>query len=155
MNRVESFVHSIEQKLDRAYENAGKFLDNHPTVFKVVLLGSHFFRAAGMFALMMVSPFPFPVTCGMILAGSVIYRAAVERFCSFRFALPSCVGAAAMLFSQTPIISLISGQAFSSLGLAMGTIAGAAPLLLYAGWIVYLCHRDVEARVKQESCCCP
>ena len=128
MNRIESFIHSIEQKVEDVNQAAGKFLDEHPTVFKVVLIGSHFFRAASIFALMVLSPLPLPITCGIILVGSLIYRAAVERFCSFRFALPSCVGGAALLFSQSYLITLILGQAFASLGLALVSIAGIVPL---------------------------
>lgn len=140
MSVVEKTYNNVANGIQNAYDAVGTFLDKHPTLYKVVLVACHFFRAAAMFGAMMWMPIPMPITAGIMVAGSLLYRAAVERFCCFRFTIPSLVGAGAAWVAQLAIINLVSNTALIPLGFI--------PLLGYTAWVIYLSHRDIENRMK-------
>jgi hypothetical protein len=146
---IHSFANYVNDKFDQSCRKISHFLDRHPVLYKVMLVASHLFRAAGMYGLMMISPLPLAVNCAGMLAGSVLYRASVERFCCFHFALPSCAGAAAIWILRVPAIQLISGAAFSSPGMAAASVVGALPLLGYVGYIIYLSHTEYEGKMNR------
>lgn len=74
----------------------GNWLNVHPKVNTVVVVANHIFRAAGMYALMEILPGSFAAKCLIAGGASLFYRVTIERFCRFRFAMLSCVGAAAV-----------------------------------------------------------
>src|ERR1700722_8234217 len=82
----------IENQLNEWFEPVRDFFDKHPELYKVIVVAMHFFRAVGMFALMVISPLPMVATFGIMLGFNLIYFAAVERFCPWKFALPSTLG---------------------------------------------------------------
>ena len=147
MQSITAFSESVNQLIGQTCHQVSRFLDKHPVVYKIVLVACHLFRAAGMYGLMMVSPLPFPLTCAVAVAGSLLYRASVERFCCFRFALPSCVGAGAYWISKVPMIQLVSGAAFASVTSTVLSLAGALPLLGYVGYVSYISHEEYEANM--------
>lgn len=155
MQSITGFSESVNHMVNQTCRSISGFLDRHPVVYKVVLVACHLFRAVGMYGMMMVSPLSFPFTCAVAVAGSLLYRASVERFCCFRFALPSCVGAGAYWISKVPFIQLATGAPFASVSSAALSIAGALPLIGYLGYIAYISHEEYEAKmgVKQRSCC--
>lgn len=147
MQSITGFSESVNHLVEQSCNSFSSFLDKHPVAYKVVLVACHFFRAAAMYGLMMVSPLPFPLTCTVAVAASLLYRSAVERFCCFRFALPSCVGAGAYWVSKVPLIQLISGVAFESLGHAFFNAVGALPLIGYIGYVAYISHIEYEDKM--------
>lgn len=154
MQGITGFSKSINHFVEQNCSLISSFLDKHPAVYKIVLVACHFFRAAAMYGLMTVSPLPFATTCVTMVAASVLYRAAVERFCCFRFALPSCIGAGAYWISKISMIQLVSGVAFDSVGLAFFNIAGALPLIGYIGYVAYVSHEEYEAKMGRPKLHC-
>lgn len=148
MNAINKASQSLMNAIQKAYDQVGNYLDNHPTLYKVVLVACHFFRTVTMFAAMMWMPSPLPVTVGIMVAGSLLYRAAVERFCCFRFTIPSLVGAGAAWLTQIAAVNYLSGAVLTTLGAALHTLA-ILPLLGYTAWVIYLSHQDIENRMKQ------
>lgn len=148
MTRIEKFSSTLLNAIQKTYDAVGESLDQHPTLYKVVLVAAHFFRAAAMFSFMMWMPTPLPVTIGIMVAGSLLYRAAVERFCCFRFTLPSLTGAGAAWLTQLAHMSIASKAALTALGMALHALTF-LPLLGYAIGVIYLAHRDVENRREQ------
>ncbi len=145
---VENAYQTVKTKIDEAYDAVGKFLDENPTIYKIVLIACHFFRAVAMFALMEWIPLPMPVTVAGMVGGTLLYRAAVERFCCFRFAIPSMAGGAAAWLAKAGAINCISGAALSSVGLAIANALLFLPLLGYTAWVIYLSHEDIEKRME-------
>lgn len=148
MNTIDNACNTFMNGIQKVYDGTGKFLDKHPSLYKVVLVACHFFRAVSMFGFMMWMPTPLPVTIGVMVAGSLLYRAAVERFCCFRFTIPSLVGAGAAWLSHLTFVNSVSNAALTSLGITVNALAS-IPLLGYTAWIVYLSHKDIENRMKQ------
>lgn len=135
--------------IERAYDSVGRFLDKNPTLYKIVLVVSHFFRAAAMYGMMLVMPVPIPAAMGIMLGGSLLYRAAVERFCCFRFALPSFVGAVAIWVARAAIINIVSGTVLHPVGMVLGCTLALAPLAGYVTWVSYQSHVDINKRMKK------
>lgn len=150
MQSITGFSESVNHIITKSCHQISGFLDKHPVVYKVVLFACHLFRAAGMYGMMMVSPFSMPITCAIAVAGSLLYRASVERFCCFRFALPSCVGAGAYWLGKVPMINLVTGAAFTSISAAALSIAGALPLFGYLGYVAYISHEEYEAKMGKQ-----
>ena len=150
MQSITGFSESVNHLVNKTCRSISGFLDKHPVVYKVVLVACHLFRAAGMYGMMMVSPFSLPITCALAIGGSLLYRASVERFCCFRFALPSCVGAGAYWLGKVPLIQVATGAAFTSISAAALSVAGALPLVGYLGYIVYIFHEEYEAKMGKK-----
>ena len=116
---------------DEWCDSVGNWLDQNPTVYKVALIVNHVVRALMNFAMMVWMPMPLLGSAGLMLIPSLLYRASVERFCVFRFTLPSWAGGVAMS------IAMIS--------VSLGGV-------LLAGYIVmvmYISHNDVEERMAR------
>lgn len=148
-NPIEKGYQTIIGAVDDAYDAVGKFLDKNPTIYKIVLVACHFFRAIPMFAMMECMPLPAAAgVAGGSIAGALMYRAAVERFCCFRFAIPSMVGGGAAWLAKIAIVNYISGAAFSSLGAVIANTLLFIPMLSYTAWVIYLAHEDIEKRME-------
>jgi len=122
----------IKTSFDSTCDTFAKEFDKRPTLYKTSLVVSHIFRSIMMYGLMSLSPF---FTFGVVLPLSLLYRVTIERFCAFRFALPSLVGGAALIFSQYSIFGYIS-------------------LAAYIGLVTYISHKDIENYIKSEKKCC-
>lgn len=140
-------IAKIAQPIDLtvATQDYGSFLRKNPNVYKVVLLVNQVFRAVMMMAFMAFLPFAPLVNFALGLAGSLFYRISVERGCSFRFALPSCIGAAACDLSLASLPALTSGVAFRSLQHFAATLVGIWPVALWAIVMTAITHTEVEA----------
>jgi hypothetical protein len=164
MNAIQVGYDKAKSYIDKAYDASGKFLDKNPVLYKIVLVACHFFRTAAMYGLMMWLPIPKPATAAGMIAGTLLYRAAVERFCIFRFAIPSMVGAGAAWLAHVAIVNFVSGAALTSVGMTVANSLALVPLAGYIGWVSYISHRDIEQRMKtlsgnkkkigEEDCCC-
>jgi hypothetical protein len=159
MNAIQAGYEKVKGYIDQTYEKTGKFLDKNPVLYKVVLVACHFFRALPMYGLMMWLPISKPViavAAAVMIGGTLLYRAAVERFCSFRFAIASMVGATAAWLAHAAIVNFVSGLALMSIGLAIANSIALVPLAAYVGWVIYMSHKDIEKRVASlsKSCCC-
>lgn len=148
MTAIEKNTESEVNFIQKMYNNVGDFLDKHPTVYKVVLVGCHFFRTLAMFGAMVYLPLPMLATATIMVGGSLIYRAAVERFCCFRFTIESLVGAASAWLAMIGTINFISGAALASVGLIIANSLALLPVLGYMAWVIYLSHTDIENRMK-------
>lgn len=100
-----------------------------------------------MMALMPINPI---ASIGILFGANLMYRLAVERFCSFRFALPSCVGATALWLSSASAIRTFSATVFQ----VLGQIVGQIPLIVYSIWACYQSHKDVENKLREGASCC-
>ena len=136
---------------DKECDKVGAFLDRNPTLYKVVLVASHVFRAISMYAMMESLPLHPVVSMGLLLIPSLLYRSAVERFCKFRFSLPSAVGGLAIWVGRAALISCLAGVAFVSISSSLCTGLGFLALGGYACFICNISHLDVEAGRK--LCC--
>lgn len=163
---VSAAFNDFSNSVDAYLKVIGDWLDDHPTINKVVIVVNHLFRALAMATLITLLPYSHLVNCGLTLAASLFYRVTVERCCPFRFALHSCAGGAAMVAAQPALIDLVAGLAFESLQTLGRALLQIAPLGLYLGWVVYISSLSVDARIKPEkmnveeadeeigSCCC-
>lgn len=143
-NKAENF---INQQLDET----GQFLDRHPTFYKTLLVASHIFRSASMFALMEVLPTSPLVGITVMAVPTLLYRAGVERFCCFRFAAASCVGGFAIWTAKASLVSIAAGGAFATLSASLSTVARLAPLAVYLAYIIYVSNRDIEIYVSNRD----
>jgi hypothetical protein len=106
-----------------------------PTLYKVVLVANHLFRAAMMFTLLKCLPLSWPINGAVCLLGSFFYRLTVENNCAYKFALPSFAGGLA-------IAVLASAKAiFLPLSLL--------PSIAYGAYIVLTVSYDVDAKMKR------
>lgn len=145
---IQSGFRKIEAEFENGYRQTARFLDKHPTLYKAALVACHFFRAAGMYGMMLASPFPLPLTLAAMTGGTLLYRASVERFCCFRFALPSLVGAPALWLSTAGLSNVVSGAAFRSLGMLFSSSLLMMPLIAYTGWVVWISNHDINTRQR-------
>lgn len=144
-------IAQVAQPIDLtiATQKYGNFLRKNPNVYKVVLLVNQLFRTVMMVALMAFLPYAPVVNFTIGLAGSLFYRISVERGCAFRFALPSCIGAAAYDLSRTSLPALTNGAAFRSLQHFAAALAGFWPLALWTIAITAITHTEVEAWLRR------
>lgn len=143
---MQSMIQSVENFAKNSLRTVTKFLDKNPAIYKVVLIACHFFRACGMYGFMMVSPFSLPATCILGVGGSLLYRASVERYCCYRFAIPSCLGAGAYWISKASIIQIMTKAAFKSLEKLAWNAVCALPFIGYVGYVIYLSHTEFEQK---------
>jgi hypothetical protein len=143
-----------QKVFDGACDQFGSFLDQKPTIYKATIIAIHVFRAIAVFAMMEMGSFAPIVSLGILIPASLMYRAAVERFCTFRFTLPALVGGLAMWEAKQSLIALSAKSAFSYLSL-LGAGAGIASLAGYLLFVCTLSHFDVEKRMLnlRHSCC--
>ena len=126
-------------------EPAGRKLDKHPVLHKVVIIVAHIFRMLAMLALISFLPFGLVTNCILSLSGSLFYRIAIERNCPFRFAIPACLGAMAFAFSVPHLVALIAKTTFSQFMQALTT---AIPFGIYLGYIIWSANSEVNAHRK-------
>jgi len=137
-------------RFERGCDQVGAFLDHHPGLYKTVLIASHLFRAGGVFALMKSLPMSMPISWGVMVGGSLLYRASIERFCQFRFALPSLVGGSVLW-----AVHRLSLSSFAKSPFWMGM--GGFGLVGYLVYIVSLSCADLEryqGSLSKKTCCC-
>jgi hypothetical protein len=142
---------TLENKTTQWIEPIGKYLDKHSGLYKICVVAIHIFRASAMFALMELSPLSLLATCSLMVGASILYRAAIERYCAWKFAIPSMIGAGAMWAAKLSLIGVIAGKAFDSLGSAISVVLGLLSLTCYLGWICYLSHQDIENHLKNNK----
>lgn len=125
-------IFQLKTSFDSLSDTFAKEFDKRPTVYKISLVVSHIFRSVMMSALMSASPF---FTIGLVVPLSLLYRVTVERFCSFRFTLPSLLGGAALILSNHSFFGYISFGC-------------------YLGMVSYISHKDVENLISSKKSCC-
>jgi hypothetical protein len=140
-NVFQKFHHQFDSFVDKV----GAWLDKHPYVNTIVVIANHIFRALSMLALMTFIPGPFIVQCGIALSASLFYRVTIERFCHFRFAIPSCLGATAMNLSAPAVASIVHGVANQTLAEVAKTAIGISPLVLYTVSIIWISHSAIQS----------
>ncbi len=141
-------------RFDDCMDSIGKFLDQNPTAYKVTLFASHAFRSLGIYSMIITSPVNPIATTGIILASSLLYRAGIERFCIFRFTLPSLAGGLSLWMAKASIASLIGPRTLFTLGRVLGGSLGIIPLAAYTIYIYKISSDDIEAKnAKSRSCC--
>jgi len=72
MQPLGSCVNHISNGINQCFEGVSNFLDRHPTLYKVVLIASHIFRAVSMYGFMLAVPLPLPLSCGIALDSVVM-----------------------------------------------------------------------------------
>ena len=151
---IESTVVSVSQVkdlFDEQCNDIGKFLDRNPNMYKAAIATNHVVKAIMVFATMTWSPLSAPVTGCAMLASSLLYRASVERFCSFRFTVMSLLGAAAIGMTVPALTAVAAGTAFTSIEAAFSTFAELVPIGLYCTGVVILSGKDVDSKLSE--CC--
>lgn len=85
----------------------GTFLRAHTTLYTIILVANHLFRAATMGAFMLLSPYSIAITAALSAASSLIYRLTVETHCAYKFAVPSYAGGIAcyLLFHASTMLT--------------------------------------------------
>lgn len=140
-DQISNGLDSFDNKLTEWSKPIGKFLDSHPEVYKVCVVGLHFFRAGTMLALMEYLPLPILASAAVMVGVSIFYRGAIERFCTLKFAIPAAIGAMALWVTKAALIAMISGVALAPVALAFALLF----LTSYTGWVCYLSHKEVQA----------
>lgn len=144
-------LNSLDNRTNEFCQPIAKFLEDHPRLYKICAVAIHIIRASSMYALMQVSLFPAAVTWGLMIGATVLYRAAFEGVCPWKFTIPSMIGAGVIWVSRATLITLIAGNALDSLGDTLGTFLGLLSLISYVGWICYLSHKDIENRLAKNK----
>ncbi len=145
-------THQTISHFEKNLSRVAHFLDKSPTTYKVSLISSHIFRAASMYAMM--ETFPMPISLGLMAASSLLYRASIERFCIFRFTLPSLAGGAAMWAVKSTAIALLAGKVMASSGMVLLAGVSVACLAAYFIHICRLAHNDIEKYMQKQKGCC-
>lgn len=147
-----SLYDTVSQTIEDSIIAVNEWLDENPTMAKVVMVAMHVFRAASMAALLYVLPFHPIVNLAISLTASVVYFGTIEKKgCPFRFSLLSCAGGEAMVMAQWSISAIINQIAFESLKNIAFTVGGFAAITAYAIGAVYISHQAIEAK---KQCCC-
>lgn len=144
INKIPSYI-----GLEKATSAIGAWLNKHPTVYKIVLIVMHIFRALAMIALMYFLPFGPLVNMAIGIGASLLYRITVERFCPYTFAVQACAGAAAFELSRPFLVDIISGVAFESLNSIAATLFGIIPLVVTSAIIIAVSNDTVDQRYAE------
>jgi len=153
---AEAQYNEVRNFAGKQYDKVGKHLDSNPALYEKTLVINHIFRATTVFAFMKTLPFSLPVSFGVMLAPSLLYRASIERFCVFRFTLPALAGGTALWAAHAAAISLVAGTAFSSLAAFLSAGLGIASLAGYLVFVYKTSHEDIENYMKTSNrklCC--
>lgn len=153
--KIQNRCMQTKQAFDKSCDNVGAFLDTKPTLYKVAIFATHLFRSLAVLGMIAACPFSPQVSIALLIGSSLLYRAAVERFCTFRFTLPSLVGGSALWMTRQAVIALSAGSAFTSIGALFAIGFGACSLAGYLVFVARLSHFDVERRMSnvQKNCC--
>ena len=154
LETLRNHYEQTQKSFDDACDQVGFFLDQQPTLYKISIVAIHFFRAITVFAMMEINPFSPLTSLAILIPASLLYRAAVERFCTFRFTLPALSGGLALWVAKQAVIALVVESAFSLLT----TAAAGVGICSLAGYLVFVysrSHFDVEKRMLNlsQSCC--
>jgi hypothetical protein len=122
-------------------------LNVYPTLYKIVLVVAHLFRAAMMVGFMFIPHLALWTKMALCFAGSLFYRLTVERNCAYKFALPAFAGAVAFMLALPAFINMINGVAFISVASGFLTCLSLLPLPLYWAYIVLTVDYDVDKTV--------
>ncbi|MBB64522.1 MAG: hypothetical protein CMO81_05615 [Waddliaceae bacterium] len=141
------------ETLNTVQKEIGDYLDQHPIVNTVVLIANHIFRCASMAALMLYMPTPLPVTLALGFTASLAYRFTIERFCQYRFAIPSYLGAQAWIVSGESAIEVITGTALRSISSAATALLQCVPLVLYGLSITIQSYTAAQKNSSRVNCC--
>lgn len=134
--------------LKSATEKINAYLHKHPTLYKIVLIANHIFRALAMFALMLVFPISPFISMGICFAGSLFYRFTVENNCAYKFALPAFFGACAAMLAKMAWIPIIAGAALASVGAWFLAAAAVVSIAAYVVYIALTVSYDVDQKVN-------
>ncbi|MBS0626569.1 MAG: hypothetical protein JSS32_11015 [Verrucomicrobia bacterium] len=144
-------LHSFIDKyniLKGATEKINAYLLKHPTLYKIVLIVNHLFRALAMFALMVVVPISPFITMGICFAGSLFYRFTVENNCAYKFALPAFFGGCAAMLAKMSVVSIAAGAALASAGVWFLAAAAVVSIAAYVVYIALTVSYDVDQKVR-------
>jgi hypothetical protein len=146
----------VQNLANAQYSKVGSHLDKNPNLYTKALIINHLFRASTVFAVMKALPFSLPISFGVMLAPSLLYRASIERFCVFRFTLPALAGGTALWAAHAAAISLVAGTAFTSLAAFLTAGLGISSLAAYLVFVYKTSHNDIEDHIKTSNrklCC--
>jgi hypothetical protein len=115
------FLTNMPRKFDSTCRSFGEKLDKHPTTYKIILVTLHIFRTAMLYT----TPLLFFT---VYLPLSLIYRVSIERFCCFKFSIPSLFGMTAFFLAERSPLGYI-------------------PLTVYVITICYISNRDIKNRI--------
>lgn len=136
-----------------------EYLKKHPTIFKVVLVASHIFRAMTMLFFMSALPFSVFANATICLAASLVYRLTIETNCAYKLSLPSFGGAIAFSLLQKARTDSVGRAAFSSLKAFASTAGYVFPTVMYVIYITLTVSYDVDknsfifSSPANSSCC--
>jgi hypothetical protein len=133
--------------LKKPTEITSDFLSNHPTLYKIVMIANHIFRATMMTFFMLALTFSFLVSCAICFTASLIYRLSVENNCAYKFALPAFGGAMVFPLGIAALTDMVSGVAFATLGAFAAAAAALLPLIAYIVYITLTVSYDVDDRL--------
>ncbi len=153
--KIQNHYMQTQKVFDEACNQVGDFLDNNSTLYKIAIFATHIFRSFAVLGMVAASPFSPLVSMALLVSTSLLYRAAVERFCRFRFTLPSLVGGTTMWVTKQAVTAVANKSAFTSIGALFSVGFG---LCSFGGYLVFACclsHLDVEKRLQnlQKPCC--
>lgn len=153
--KLQEHLSKAQNTFDKTCDQVGAYLDKNPTMYKIAIFATHIFRSIAVLGMIETNPFSPLVSLTMLVSSSLLYRAAVERFCTFRFTLPSLAGGTAMYITKQAAISLATKSAFTSIGAVFSIGFGLCSLAGYLIFVSYLSHNDVERRMQNmtKSCC--
>ncbi len=120
-------INKLKTNFDAGTNFLATKLDRYPNVYKVTLLASHFFRTFMTYCMISASPL---IGIGLAVPLSLVYRFSVERFCIFRFTLPSLIGGLALFILKS------------------SAIFGAPLLILYTLSVAHICNEDINTYIK-------
>jgi hypothetical protein len=120
-------INKLKTNFEESANFLAKKLDRYPNLYKVTLVASHFFRAFMTYCMISASPL---IGIGLAVPLSLVYRFSVERFCIFRFTLPSLIGGLALFILKS------------------SAIAGAPLLILYTAVVFHICSEDINTYMK-------
>lgn len=147
----DKFVSPVEKFWEKAVVTpVGEYLEEHPEVYKVVVLSIHFFQAAIMYTFMTFLPWSPVANFAVSFTASLFYQSTIQRrLCQFRFAVPACLGATAFQISkptlQTLSVGLSSFKAFAT------TLAGVTPFALYVLTAIWLSTDAVTKKLELDK----
>lgn len=159
MTKISNFINNDLPRytgLEAAKKYTGKWLNEHPNIYKIVVLAACFFRTAMMVFAMAALPFTPVVNTAFMIGGSILYAVAIEKHCTFPFAIPSLLGAYCYNYSKPALVSLINRTAFTSMQAVADAFVKTLPLDLWLISIVFLFNKQVDDavfKVNDRDCC--
>lgn len=113
----------------------------HKSLYKVILIANHLFRAVAMFGFMTILPFFNPVNHSICIVASLFYRLTVENHCAYKFAIPAYAGSTAYMIGKSAIINVVVSASLTTFASAFLALL---PLCSYFAYVVLTVSYDVD-----------